>query len=80
MQTYNRVMAEQTEEDTVNYIEQRKKIAKFSKYVKDHAIDKVGILKPSETPVQAEAVMLEPKVMVEAPVASRWSPDPIADI
>lgn len=80
VQTYNRVMAEQTEEDTVNYIEQRKKIAKFSKYVKDHAIDKVGILKPSETPVQAEAVMLEPKVMAEAPVASRWSPDPIADI
>lgn len=80
VQTYNRVMAEQTEEDTVNYIEQRKKIAKFSKYVKDHAIDKVGILKPSETPVQAEAVMLEPKVMDETPVASRWSPDPIADI
>lgn len=80
VQTYNRVMAEQTEEDAVNYIEQRKKIAKFSKYVKDHAIDKVGILKPSEAPVQAEAVMLEPKVMAEAPVASRWSPDPIADI
>lgn len=80
VQTYNRVMAEQTEEDAVNYIEQRKKIAKFRKYVKDHAIDKVGILKPSGTPVQAEAVMLEPKVMAEAPVASRWSPEPIADI
>ncbi|MBQ8454232.1 MAG: hypothetical protein IJ537_02665, partial [Bacteroidaceae bacterium] len=36
---------EQTEEDTVNYIEQRKKIAKFSKYVKDHAIDEVGVMK-----------------------------------
>ena len=47
VQTYNRVMAEQTEEDTVNYIEQRKKIAKFSKYVKDHAIDEVGVIKKS---------------------------------
>ena len=61
VQTYNRVMAEQTEEDTVNYIEQRKKIAKFSKYVRDHAIDEVGILKPSATPQQAEAVALPPQ-------------------
>ncbi len=47
VQTYNRVMAEQTEEDTVKYIEQRKKIAKFSKYVKDHAIEQVGVMKKS---------------------------------
>ena len=80
VQTYNRVMAEQTEEDTVNYIEQRKKIAKFSKYVKDHAIDEVGILKPSATPQQAEAVALEPHVKEEQPVRSQWKPDPIADI
>lgn len=80
VQTYNRVMAEQTEEDTVNYIEQRKKIAKFSKYVKDHAIDEVGILKPSATPLQAEAVALEPQVKEEQPVRSQWKPDPIADI
>lgn len=80
VQTYNRVMAEQTEEDTVNYIEQRKKIAKFSKYVKDHAIDEVGILKPSATPQQAEAVALEPQIKEEQPVRSQWKPDPIADI
>ena len=80
VQTYNRVMAEQTEEDTVNYIEQRKKIAKFSKYVKDHAIDEVGILKPSATPQQAEAVALEPQIKEEQPVISQWKPDPIADI
>ena len=80
VQTYNRVMAEQTEEDTVNYIEQRKKIAKFSKYVKDHAIDEVGILKPSATPQQAEAVELEPQIKEEQPVRSQWKPDPIADI
>ena len=47
VQTYNRVMAEQTEDDMVNYIEQRKKIAKFGKYVRDNAIDGLGIMRPS---------------------------------
>ena len=79
VETYNRVMAEQTEEDVVKYIEQRKKVAKFGKYVRDHAIDEVGILKPSAKPIQ-EAVELEPQVKEVAPVASRWKPDPIADI
>ena len=41
--TYNRVMAEQTEEDVVNYIEQQKKISKFGKYVREHAIGQVGV-------------------------------------
>lgn len=45
VETYNRVMAEQTEEDTVKYIEQRKKIAKFGKYVREHEIARVGLLK-----------------------------------
>ena len=52
VQTYNRVMAEQTEEDTVNYIEQRKKIAKFGKYVRDHAIEQVGVMK--KTPLDGK--------------------------
>lgn len=43
--TYSRVMAEQTDEDVANYIEQQKKIAKFGKYVKDNAIGKVGVTK-----------------------------------
>lgn len=80
VETYNRVMAEQTDEDVVKYIEQQKKIAKFGKYVKDHAIDEVGILKPSATPQQAEAVALEPQIKEEQPVRSQWKPDPIADI
>ena len=45
VETYNRVMAEQTEEDVVKYIEQQKKISKFSKYVRDHAIEEVGVMK-----------------------------------
>lgn len=47
VETYNRVMAEQTDEDVVKFIEQQKKISKFGKYVREHAIEEVGILKPS---------------------------------
>lgn len=46
--TYNRVMAEQTDEDVANYIEQQKKIAKFGKYIRENAIGKVGVAKPVE--------------------------------
>ena len=40
--TYNRVMAEQTEADKVAFIEQQKYVAHFDKYLRDHAIAKVG--------------------------------------
>ena len=46
--TYSRVIAEQTEEDQAAFVEQQKKIAKFNKYVEDNAIDRLGILKPSQ--------------------------------
>lgn len=46
VETYNRVMAEQTDEDKAKMEEQQKVVAKFGKYVKDNAIPKVGILKP----------------------------------
>ena len=60
VQTYNRVMAEQTEEDTINYIEQRKKIAKFGKYVKDNAIEQVGVMRKAVAePHPAEKEELE---------------------
>jgi hypothetical protein len=39
---YNRVMAEQTEEDVVNYIEQRKKVARTAAYVARNAAPRVG--------------------------------------
>ena len=55
--TYSRVMAEQTEEDQAAFVEQQKKIAKFNKYVEDNAIDRLGILKPSQ---QAQQEVLEP--------------------
>jgi len=57
VRTYNRVMAEQTEEDVANYIEQRKKVAKFAAYVRDNAAPRVGTIKPTSAPeIAAEAV------------------------
>lgn len=84
VETYNRVMAEQTEEDAVNYIEQRKKIAKFGKYVKEHAIDELGVLKKVAEPQPAEKEELEVVTVVpqhtEPCSTISWNPDPIADI
>lgn len=57
--TYSRVMAEQTEEDQAAFVEQQKKIAKFNKYVEDNAIDRLGILKPSQ---QAHQEVQEVKI------------------
>lgn len=45
VETFNRVMAEQTDDDVAKFIEQQKKISKFSKYVRDHAIEQVGVMK-----------------------------------
>lgn len=59
--TYSRVIAEQTEEDQAAFVEQQKKIAKFNKYVEDNAIDRLGILKPSQ---QAQQEVLEVKISV----------------
>lgn len=59
--TYSRVMAEQTEDDQAAFVEQQKKIAKFNKYVEDNAIDRLGILKPSQ---QAQQEVLEVKSSV----------------
>ena len=59
VQTYNRVMAEQTEEDAANYIEQRKKIAKFGKYVKDHEIEEVCVIKRASEPLPIQKEELE---------------------
>ena len=45
VETFNRVMAEQTTEDVVKFIEQQKKVAGFRKYVTDNAIRRVGVMK-----------------------------------
>lgn len=56
VETYNRVLAEQTEEDVVNYIEQQKKISSFGKYVRDNAIGQVGVAAKTEQPAEEELV------------------------
>ncbi|MFC2658263.1 MAG: hypothetical protein ACFN1F_05630, partial [Segatella sp.] len=72
--TYSRVMAEQTEEDQAAFVEQQKKIAKFNKYVEDNAIDRLGILKPSQ---QAQQEVQELKASVP-PEYKPQMPLPIA--
>lgn len=56
VETYNRVLAEQTEEDVVNYIEQQKKISSFGKYVRDNAIGQVGVAAKTEQSAEEEPV------------------------
>ena len=65
--TYSRVMAEQTEEDQAAFVEQQKKIAKFNKYVEDNAIDRLGILKLSQ---QAQQEVLE----LKSPAPLKYEP------
>lgn len=65
VQTYNRVMAEQTEEDVANYIEQRKKVARTAAYVARNAAPRVGIIKRTAAPeIAAEAVEM-PRAAIE---------------
>lgn len=73
VETYNRVLAEQTEEDVVNYIEQQKKISSFGKYVRDNAIGQVGVAAKTEEPVENLLVTSETKP--EAPEdIYEWQP------
>ena len=83
VETYNRVMAEQTEEDVVKYIEQQKKIAKFGKYVREHAIEEVGVMKktPLDGGTAEHSVELRHREPCGEPhVTVAWEPDPIGDI
>ena len=55
VQTYNRVMAEQTEDDRAKFAKQQSKVAKFSKYVKENAAPKVGVVRAkTEVPLNVE--------------------------
>lgn len=80
VETFNRVMAEQTDEDVVKFIEQQKKVAGFRKYVTDNAIHRVGVMKTKvELTVEGEEDLevATPKVEEELPLppimATDWS-------
>jgi hypothetical protein len=64
--TYNTATAEQTEEDRATFVEQRKKLADFSKYIQTNAIDRVGIIAHSSAPeATAEAASGPPGELQE---------------
>lgn len=81
VQTFNRVMAEQTDDDVAAFIEQEKKIAGFNRYMRENAIGGVGILKHSDPKEQQPVQLLE---STPAPVpdtlATGYVPDPLGDI
>ena len=57
--TYNRVMAEQTDADKEAFIEQRKYVVHFDKYLRDNAIAKVGKMAIQKAaPMEEEALEL----------------------
>ena len=77
--TYNRVMAEQTEEDRAAYTEQNKVLSHFSKYLNDHAIGKVGtgtLNQPTDDP---EEELELPPVELSDDLPADLSADPESD-
>ena len=78
--TYNRVMAEQTDEDVVKFIEQQKKVAGFRKYVTDNAIHRVGVMKTKveltvegEEDLEVATPQAEEEVPLPPIMATDWS-------
>lgn len=67
VETYNRVMAEQTEEDLEKYQAQQKKVASFTKYVKDNAIGKVGVMKVEKKQEDIDECLVLPPPKIEEP-------------
>ena len=60
--TYNTARAEQTEDDERIFMEQRKKISHFNKYVEDNAIDRVSVI---ERDTQPQTIEVEEVVVPE---------------
>ncbi len=58
--TYNRVMAEQTEEDAAAYVEQQKKVARFGKWVKDREIGGLGVMAARDGGEPGDGAAAEP--------------------
>lgn len=69
--TFNRVLPEQTGEDKAAYTEQAKIISHFGKYVCDHAIGKVGVMRPQPEELEEETA----ESLVPAPAAKQEEPD-----
>lgn len=76
METYNRVMAERTEEDERIKTEQNKIVSHFGKWLRDNAIGQVGVAKPQPTVEEdEESLELLPASMPEeTEEACEWQP------
>ena len=76
METYNRVMAERTEEDERIKTEQNKIVSHFGKWLRDNAIGQVGVAKPQPTVEEdKESLELLPASMPEeTEEACEWQP------
>ena len=76
VETYNRVMAERTEEDERIKTEQNKIVSHFGKWLRDNAIGQVGVAKPQPTVEEdEESLELLPASMPEeTEEACEWQP------
>lgn len=74
VETYNRVMAEQTEEDKRIFTDQQKRIAGFRKFIADNEVKPVGILKKEKETKQPESELeIIEIVCVESPPEENYS-------
>lgn len=79
--TYNRVMAEQTDEDIATYIDQQKRIAKFDAYMRENAIGEVRVGSALELPVQEKEELELPTLTGETEmVVSYHVPGPLESL
>ena len=77
VETYNRVMAEQTDEDVAAYIEQQKKISKFGKYVREHAIEQVSVMKKTPPDGKTSEHTVEPEELEVVPQQTEQASEPL---
>lgn len=88
--TFNTARAEQTEDDERIFLEQRKKIARFNKYLEDHSIGRVGISERKEKPEliiaeeieikEAESVLLETTAHPEYEIREDYAARALKDL
>lgn len=77
VETFNRVMAEQTEEDERKMTEQNKIVSHFDKWLRDNAIGEVGVAptRREEEDEETESLVLAPAPVPEEPdEACEWQP------
>ena len=83
VETYNRVMAEQTEDDERKKTEQHKIVSHFDKWLRDNAIGQVGVapVRHEEDEEETESLVLPPAPVAEEPEeACGWQPANMSEL